>query len=71
MLAPCVILMGLVLLELVKPRPVFRGMTGASPGPEQWPFLLSITRLLAVISVLAMIYFSIAAILLPACGQLR
>ncbi|MBD8066097.1 hypothetical protein IC608_11500 [Devosia sp. PTR5] len=70
-LAPCVILMGLVLLALAKPSPVFRGLTGASPPPEQWPFLLSITRLLGGISVLAMVYFSIAALLLPACGQLR
>jgi hypothetical protein len=56
---------------ILRPRPFFRLLTSAPPPEAQWGFLRGAMRLLAVLSVLAMIYFCAAALLLPACAQLR
>lgn len=71
------VLVALVLLVVVDglamlwPQRLLRLLTGATPPEEQWPFLCATMRILAALSGLAMLYFGLAAVLLPACGGLR
>jgi hypothetical protein len=43
----------------------------AAPCAEQIGFIVTIMRILAGLSILAMLYAGIGAVLLPACDQLR
>ncbi|WP_338610319.1 hypothetical protein V6617_08110 [Pelagibacterium nitratireducens] len=45
--------------------------TGGSPAGEQWSFLAFVMRALSALSLLAIAYAAIGAIMLPACGGLR
>jgi hypothetical protein len=58
-------------LVLLRPHRFFRLLTSAPPPAAQWDFLRGTMRLLAALSGLAMLYFGAAALLLPACAQLR
>tara|TARA_R100000365_G_C2738108_1_gene67114 strand:+ start:1050 stop:1394 length:345 start_codon:yes stop_codon:yes gene_type:complete len=45
--------------------------TGGSVAGEQWSFLAFVMRALSALSLLAIAYAAIGAIMLPACGGLR
>lgn len=45
--------------------------TGGRAGGEQWSFLAFVMRGLSALSLLAITYAGIGAIMLPACGGLR
>ena len=45
--------------------------TGGSAAGEQWSFLAFVMRALSALSLLAIAYAAIGAIMLPACGGLR
>lgn len=65
------VFIGLTALAMLKERSCFALLAGTSPPDEQWPFLKTLMKLLGALSVLGMIYFSIASLILPACAQLR
>lgn len=56
---------------LLRPDPFFGALTGATPPDEQWPFLVAVMRGLAGLSLLAMVYFASAILLMPTCPALR
>ena len=58
-------------LSYVFAHACYRLLCGASPPPDQWPYLQFIMRLLTALSLLAIAYAGIAAIFLPACAQHR
>lgn len=58
-------------VTLLWPVAVFRLFTGSTPPEEQDRFLLTVMRLLGALSTLAMLYFGLAAAILPACADLR
>ncbi len=58
-------------VTLLWPGAVFRLLTGTTPPEEQDRFLLTVMRLLGALSTLAMLYFGLAAAILPACADLR
>ncbi len=70
-IAKSVLLMLAAVLALAMPRPLFKVLVGAQPPSEQWEFLQGVMRVLGALSVLAMLYFTLAATLLPACSNLR
>lgn len=58
-------------LAAARPQPLFGLLVGAQPPAEQWDFLQGTMRLLVALSLLAIVYFTLAATVLPACAQLR
>ncbi|GLQ55343.1 hypothetical protein [Devosia nitrariae] len=66
-----VLCMALAVAAFVMPGASYRLITGASSPDDQWPFLTSVMRILAGLSLLAMLYAALGAVLLPACAQLR
>lgn len=46
-------------------------LAGGAPAGEQWRFLAFVVRALSALSLLAVAYAAIGAIMLPACGGLR
>jgi hypothetical protein len=63
--------MGLAAAALLKPGSAYELATGVRPSGETWPFLVWVMRALAALSLLAMLYAGLGALLLPACAQLR
>lgn len=59
------------IITLLWPGAVFRLLTGTTPPEDQAHFLLAVMRLLGALSTLAMLYFGLAAAILPACADLR
>jgi hypothetical protein len=51
--------------------PLFGALTGVTPPDKQWPFLVAVLRGLAGLSLLAMIHFASAILLMPTCPALR
>ncbi|WP_338721248.1 hypothetical protein [Devosia sp. XK-2] len=64
-------LVAAAILALIWPAGLFHRLTGVSAPAEQWPFLSGVMRLLAGLSVLAMIYFGAAILVMPTCAPLR
>jgi len=62
---------GLTAAALLRPEAAYALVTGARPSGETWPFLTWVMRALAALSLLAMLYAALGAVLLPACAQLR
>ena len=67
----CLALAGCVLGAMARPAVVFQRITGASAPEDQWPFIRGTMRLLAGLSVLAMLYFALASLFVPGCDVLR
>jgi hypothetical protein len=65
------VFIGLIVLAMLQERSCFALLTGTSPSKEQWPFLKTLMKLLGALSILGMVYFSLASLILPACAQLR
>ncbi|KKB12731.1 hypothetical protein VE25_05740 [Devosia geojensis] len=63
--------MGLAAAALLRPGAAYELATGTRPSGETWPFLTWVMRALAALSLLAMLYAGLGALLLPACAQLR
>lgn len=70
-IATSVLLMLVAGIAVAKPRQLFSVFTGTQPPEEQWAFLQGSMRALAALSALAILYFTLAATMLPACAQLR
>ncbi|WP_421953060.1 hypothetical protein [Pelagibacterium sp.] len=56
---------------LVWTKHTYAVFTGVSPAGEQWGFLAFVMRALSALSLLAIAYAAIGAIMLPACAGLR
>ena len=50
---------------------VYALITRTDPPPEQIGFIITVMRILAGLSIVAMLYAGLGAVILPACGQLR
>jgi hypothetical protein len=70
-IAASVVCMALVGVALARPDIGYGLITGAGMPGEQRGFLVGVMRLLAGLSLLAMFYAGLGAVLLPACAQLR
>jgi hypothetical protein len=66
--AMCMVLAG---VALARPDASYGLITSAGVPSEQRGFLVGVMRLLAGLSLLAMLYAGLGAVLLPACAQLR
>lgn len=55
----------------VWPEPHYKLMAGEPAAAGQWPFIRSVMQMLCGLSLLAMVYAALAAIMLPACPALR
>lgn len=64
----CMVLSG---EALAKPEATFGLITGIAEPGNQWHFLRAVMRMLTGLSLLAMLYAGLGAVLLPACAQLR
>lgn len=64
----CMILAG---VALARPEASFGLITGVTTPGDQWRFLRAVMRILTGLSLLAMLYAGLGAVLLPACAQLR
>jgi hypothetical protein len=62
---------GAVGFSAVHPSFVHALIARAAPPAEQAEFIVTIMRILAGLSILAMLYAGLGAIILPACHQLR
>ncbi|GHA38694.1 hypothetical protein GCM10007989_38050 [Devosia pacifica] len=70
-IATSVVLILADIVAIVSPLPLFNLLVGRPPPPDQRDFILGAMRGLGTLSALAMLYFTLAAVLLPACEQLR
>jgi hypothetical protein len=61
---------GLVVAMTLRPQSIFGWLALGEVSPDR-PFLVWAMRLLSALSVLAILYVGLAAIILPACAQLR
>lgn len=69
--AATVLCMALGAVAMARPETSYGLITGAHVPDEQWGFLIRVMRVLAGLSLLAMFYAALGAVLLPACAQLR
>lgn len=56
---------------MIWPGGLYRLMAGEPPAPDQRGFLFWVMRTLAALSLLAMLYAALGAVMLQACGGLR
>ncbi len=56
---------------IVWTAPTYALFTGTRAESEQWNFLAFVMRALSALSLLAIAYAGIGALMLPACGALR
>jgi hypothetical protein len=55
----------------VRARQVHASIARADPPPEQTRFIMTMMRVLAALSILAMFYAAMGSVILPVCDQLR